>query len=456
MSQTYCVVDIEATGGNHRSGRIIEVGIVKVQDAKVISEYSVLINPLQTMDKYVSKLTGITDLDLKDAPEFNETAEEMLDFLGDSVFVAHNATFDYTYLRTEFRRAGIDYNANQLCTLDISRKLFPEEESYSLGKLSRSLGIQVEDRHRALGDAAATARLFIKCLQEPEGADAVEEFMREKALGSEEVVGQVAITDNLSANLPDEPGVFLFKSKKKKVLYVGRGDSIKNATQKLLSGSRKYERFTQHINDIESVEFELTGNELLAELLFYQRVFKLRPLLNIHLKQLEYRYVIGVIKRKDKAKLAISRVRDRAGVVLSYFKDYKSAEKQLRLLIERHDVPADCYLEGLQTFNRIKKEDIKLNGKWAKEAPFNSLLREKRRSMPNGWFRGAGIKVNENVVFRIDKGRFIGYAKVMEEELMAQLSNGLANELHTIEVNGLEKVCWHYLRETNQYVKIKP
>jgi len=456
MSQTYCVVDIEATGGNHRSGRIIEVGIVKVQDAEVVSEYSVLINPLQSMDKYVSKLTGITDLDLKDAPEFNETAQEMLDFLGDSVFVAHNAAFDYTYLRTEFRRAGIDYNANQLCTLDICRKLFPDEESYSLGKLSRSLGIQVEDRHRALGDAAATARLFIKCLQEPGGNDAIEEFMREKALGSEEIVGQVAITDNLSANLPDEPGVFLFKSKKKKVLYVGRGDSIKNATQKLLSGSRKYERFTQHINDIASVEFELTGNELLAELLFYQKVFKLRPLLNIHLKQLEYRYVIGVIKRNDKARLAISRVRDRAGIVLSYFKDYKSAEKQLRQLIERHDVPDDCYLEGLQTFNRIKKETIKLNGKWAKEPPFSSLLRERRYAMPNGWFRGAGIKVNENVVFRIDKGKFMGYAKVMEQDLMARLSNGLANELSTIEVRGLEKVCWHYLRETNQYVKIKP
>lgn len=455
MNRTYCIVDIEATGGNHRSGRIIEVGMVKVQQGNIVSEYSVLINPLQSMDKYVSKLTGITDADLKHAPEFGEVADDMLDFLGDAIFVAHNATFDYTYLRTEFKRAGIDYNANQLCTLDLSRKLFPEEESYSLGKLSRSLGIQVEDRHRALGDAAATARLFIKCTQETGGADAVCEFMREKASGSDEAIGRVALTDNLSANLPDEPGVFMFKGDNNRVLYVGRGDSIKNATQKLLSGSRKYERFTQHINDIHSVEFELTGNELLAELLFYQRVFDLRPILNIHLKQLEYRYVICVLKKNDKVKLAITRVRDKVGVVLSYFKDYKSAEKQLRVLVERHHLGTEHFIEGLLNFNKVKKEAIKMNGKWAKEAPFNSLMREKRRAMPSGWFGGAGVRVNEKVIFRIDKGKFLGYAVLPESEVEAKINNGLNGSLNRIELPALEKVCWHYFRETNQYMKIK-
>lgn len=429
--------------------------MVKVRQGKVVSEYSVLINPLQSMDKYVSKLTGITDEDLKDAPEFDEVAPDMLDFLEDSIFVAHNATFDYTYLRTEFKRAGIDYNADQVCTLDLSRKLFPKEESYSLGKLSRSLGIEVEDRHRALGDAATTARLFIRCLEQP-GSDAVlNEFMREKASGSEEVMGQVALTDNLSANLPDEPGVFMFKGAKGNVLYVGRGDSIKNTTQKLLSGSRKYERFTQHIQNIKAVEFELTGNELLAELLFYQRVFKLRPMLNIHLKQLEYRYAICILKRNDKIRLAIVRVRDRVGIILSFFKDYKSAEKHLRVLLERHQVGPEYFMEGLQNFNKAKKEMLKMNGKWAKEAPFNSLLREKRRSMPSGWFGGAGVRAGERVIFRIEKGKFMGYAVVSDAEVNTQINNGLKDHLNDIEVPALEKVCWHYFRETNQYVKIK-
>jgi len=453
MSQTYCVVDIEATGGNHRSGRIIEVGMVRVHNQKVVSEYSTLINPLQPIDKYVSKLTGITDDDLKGAPEFHEVANEMLDFLGDSVFVAHNATFDYTYLRTEFKRFGLNYSADQVCTLDISRVLFPEEESYSLGKLCNSLGLVVEARHRALGDALTTAQLLIKCLGHEGGNKVLEDVIREKSLDNDKHIGQVAISDNLSSNLPDEPGIFYFKGKNGRVLYIGRGESVKRSAQKLLSGSKKYERFSNHLSDINSIEFERTGNELVAELKYYEKVLTQRPPLNIHLKQMEYRYAISVFKRNSKVFLGITRVRDKAGVVVSYFKDYKSAEKQMMHMMERYSLDPAQVREGLQSFKRKKRESIRLNEKWAKEAPFRYLVRDRRKLMPSGLFFGSGIKANTKVIFKIEKGVFRGYTTAEE----AALKNGGIKDLvfEGIAVAGVEKICWHYFRETNHYHILK-
>ena len=141
MERTYCVVDIEATGGNHKNGRIIEIGIVKIGQGRVIAEYSTLVNPQQPIDKYVSKLTGISDNDLANAPVFAQVAPKIIDFLGESIFVAHNATFDYAYLRAELRKIGVNYVTEQLCTIDLSRQIFPNEDSYSLGKLCQSLGL---------------------------------------------------------------------------------------------------------------------------------------------------------------------------------------------------------------------------------------------------------------------------------------------------------------------------
>ena len=158
----YAVVDIEATGGNHVKGRIIEIAIILFDAKKIVSEYSTLINPEVKIDWYVTKLTGIKNEMVADAPLFGEVAEEILNLTKGKVFVAHDVDFDYKFLKEELRKVELEFNEPKVCTLKLSEKHLPDASSYSLGKLCDEMGIPIpkEVRHRAAGDAIATAKLL--------------------------------------------------------------------------------------------------------------------------------------------------------------------------------------------------------------------------------------------------------------------------------------------------------
>ena len=158
----YAVVDIEATGGNHVKGRIIEIAIILFDGEKIVSEYSTLVNPEVKIDWYVTKLTGIKNSMVADAPLFADIAEEILRLTKGHIFVAHDVDFDYKFLKEELRKVGLDFNEPKVCTLKLSAKHLPDASSYSLGKLCDEMGIPIpkEVRHRAAGDAVATAKLL--------------------------------------------------------------------------------------------------------------------------------------------------------------------------------------------------------------------------------------------------------------------------------------------------------
>ena len=158
----YAVVDIEATGGNHIKGKIIEIAIYVFDGEKIIKEYSTLVNPEVKIDWYVAKLTGITNAMVKEAPVFADVAKEINEIVKGKIFVAHDVDFDYMFLKTELKKAGFDLNEPKVCTIKLSSKVYPDAASYSLGKLSEELGIHIpkEDRHRAAGDALATTKLL--------------------------------------------------------------------------------------------------------------------------------------------------------------------------------------------------------------------------------------------------------------------------------------------------------
>ena len=168
----YAVVDIEATGGNHIKGKIIEIAIYVFDGKKIIDEYATLINPETKIDWYVTKLTGITNDMVKDAPVFAEVAQKIADLLKGNIFVAHDVLFDYRFLNAEMKKAGVVINEPKVCTVELSKKYMPEAESYSLGKLCEALEIPIpdEDRHRAAGDALATTKLLKILLSEKKEA----------------------------------------------------------------------------------------------------------------------------------------------------------------------------------------------------------------------------------------------------------------------------------------------
>ena len=156
----YAILDIETTGGKYDEEGITEIAIYRFDGHEVTDQFISLINPERPIQDFVTKLTGINNKMLRNAPKFYEVAKRIVEITQDTIIVGHNAAFDYRILQTEFRRLGYDYVRTTLCTVELSQQLLPEKESYSLGKLVRSLGIPMSERHRASGDALATLNLL--------------------------------------------------------------------------------------------------------------------------------------------------------------------------------------------------------------------------------------------------------------------------------------------------------
>ncbi len=149
------IIDLETTGMTATADRITEIGIIRVVDNKVVEEWSTLVNPECSIPPDIQSLTGITNQMVKNAPTFRQIAEEVQARLYDHVFVAHNARFDYGFIKNEFRRLDITFTEEVLCTVRLARKLYPGYPSYSLDALRARHRLSMEGRHRAMGDARA-------------------------------------------------------------------------------------------------------------------------------------------------------------------------------------------------------------------------------------------------------------------------------------------------------------
>lgn len=156
----FSIIDIETTGNSYKFGKITEIAIYQHNGQEVTDSYSTLINPEMDIPYFITELTGIDNNMIKDAPKFYEVAKIIVEMTMGRTFVAHNASFDYKFIKEEFARLGYNYDRKTMCTVKLSRKLLPGHGSYSLGKLCADLGIEIDGRHRAAGDALATVKLF--------------------------------------------------------------------------------------------------------------------------------------------------------------------------------------------------------------------------------------------------------------------------------------------------------
>lgn len=156
----YCIIDIEGNGAAYRKESIIEIAIFRYNGHEITDQFFSLINPESEITPFVQKLTGITPKMVKTAPKFHEVAKRVIEITAGTTMVGHNVEFDYRMVRQSFKRLGYNFELETLDTIALSRQIFPDEESYSLGKLCRSLGVPHADHHRASGDARATLELF--------------------------------------------------------------------------------------------------------------------------------------------------------------------------------------------------------------------------------------------------------------------------------------------------------
>jgi len=268
-------VDLETTGGSVGEHRITEVGVVEVAAGQV-SRWCTLVDPRQAIPPFIQQLTGITNQMVLGAPTFDEIAPALLKRLEGKLFVAHNAAFDRGFLRAEFERAGFSFNPDVLCTVRLSRALFPAEKRHGLDALVERHALVPSDRHRALADADLIWQFWqqLPTLVPQEALDEqIERLTRRHRLAGD-------ITDELIDTAPAGHGVYAFYGENDAPLYVGRSVRVRQRVRAHLSGERRSSREQRMALQIRRVEWRATGGELGALLVEAQWIAALRPAFN--------------------------------------------------------------------------------------------------------------------------------------------------------------------------------
>ncbi len=280
LEQPVVIVDLETTGGSPLYHRIIEVGVIRLEPGKAPVRFSSLVAPGRYVPPFILHLTGIRQEKLDQAPRFEELALELQDLLKDAIFVAHNARFDYAFLKGEFERLGISFSARTLCSARFSRALYPEHRRHNLSILIERHGLKMENRHRALDDALAVHEFLEKAWRDRPGAfeKTWKHFLESRRL-------QTQIPQARFEALPEGPGVYLFYGEKRQLLYVGKSRNIKHRVMSHFysdyeSGSRL--SMTGQVLDVEALP---TAGEFSALMLESRLIKERLPLFNRRLRR---------------------------------------------------------------------------------------------------------------------------------------------------------------------------
>jgi len=288
----YCILDIETTGGQFNEEGITEIAIYKYDGHDIVDQFISLVNPKIPIQPFVVKLTGINNAMLRSAPKFYEVAKRIIEITENCIVVAHNASFDYRILQTEFRRLGFRFQKQTLCTVELSKKLIPGQESYSLGKLVRALGIPMADRHRATGDAMATVKLFKMLL-----AKDVEKEIIKSLVKTEIKSGMSPKLLDIVENLPSKTGIYYIHNEKGDLIYIGKSKNIKKRVNQHFTGTTAKCKKIQ--TEVYTVSFEETGSELIALLKESEEIKVNKPIYNRTHRKSIFQWALYVQKNEN-------------------------------------------------------------------------------------------------------------------------------------------------------------
>lgn len=302
----FAVVDIETTGGNASQGSITEIAILITDGKTILNRFNSLVNPMRPIPLFIEKLTGINDAMVRDAPIFADLAKDVHEILQDKIFVAHNVNFDYSFIAHQLSQHGFKLNSRKLCTVRLSRKIFEDLPSYSLGNLCRSLNISIRDRHRAMGDAEATATLFHKLL-ENDREKHMESMLKK---GSRDSYLPMYLSEHDLSAMPETPGIYYFHDAKGKIIYVGKAKRLKKRVASHFSNNSVSRKKQELMRMVNKISYKECGNELMMSVLESIEIKRIWPLFNRSQKKFENKYGIcsyidqkgilrlGVVKKK--------------------------------------------------------------------------------------------------------------------------------------------------------------
>jgi DNA polymerase-3 subunit epsilon len=445
----YAIIDIETTGGNAFTDRITEIALYVHDGEKVVDEFTSLLNPDRPIPPFVSRLTGISDEMVADAPRFHEIAKELVLRTEDCIFVAHNAQFDYSFIREEFRSLGYTYSRDYLCTVKLSRKILPGHPSYSLGNLCSRLGIQVENRHRAGGDAMATVKLFELLLKNDRDA-----FI-ERSIGNDHIHLRFppGFDPSIIHRLPESTGVYFLHDASGNVIYIGKSNNIR---KRILShfANKQSRKAIELRNSIRDITFEVTGDELIALLLESEEIKKQQPLFNRAQRRTFFNYGI-VEERPEKGYRLLKPVRMKPDVepVLP-----ASSMQEAKELLERltrkfrlcqklcglYPAKHACFKYG------IGQCDGACTGKEASESyneRVEAAIDSLRYRHVNFLIIGDGRTNDEDSVVQIENSKYVGFGYVDREFA----SDGIDTLIDAVEPRmdnrDVQRILRHFLNQ---------
>lgn len=334
----YTIIDIETTG---QGNKITEISIFKYENHQIVDEFTSLVNPKTPIPNFITALTGIDNYMVKDAPTFAEIADDILKITKGSVFVAHNVNFDYNIIRSEFKAINIDFKRRKLCTIRLSRKLLPGLPSYSLGKLCKSLNIEISDRHRARGDAEATVVLFEILLSQDNADKVFNDFLKTH---SREATLPSHLSKKNFDDLPNAAGIYYFKNKKGKIIYVGKAKNIKKRVL-----SHFYSKLDKELNlsrETTHIDFELSGSELIALLMEDAAIKHYFPEYNQAAKRKPKAYAIFSYQdRKGIKHLAYNALKSTPSPLLTFYTITDCRQYLEKLCMKFELCPKYCHLQ---------------------------------------------------------------------------------------------------------------
>ena len=414
----FAITDIETTGNGIKGNRITEVCVIIVQDGKVIDEYSSLVNPSQAIPLYIESLTGINDEMVSSAPQFSEIADKIEKITKDCVFVAHNVNFDYNIIKAEFSNLEREFKRKRLCTVRLTKKLIPGLFSYSLGNICTSINIPHIDRHRAKGDCDATVTLFQRCISLDPEFEVINQLLNQKTAAS-------YLPPNFKSSdfekLPVTTGVYFFKDKDGRPLYIGKAKNIKSRIKSHFQerSNRKYKL----MQETYSIDYELTGNELLALLRESELILKYYPKFNKAQKKVSRPYTLTSYHNQKGIEQFALHKNKIAPVSWMKFYTREEAIKFLEYMCQEFELcPKYCGLQAgvkvcdhykINTCGGVCKNEIGIdeyNSRVEKAVEFigryedSCLLVEKGRSR------------NEKSFIYLNKGRYAGFGYIDSSE----------------------------------------
>lgn len=401
----FAIVDIETTGGFPEQHGMTEIAIVLHNGTEVEGKYETLVNPHQPIPPYIANMTGISDAMVAKAPSFNEVAPTIFNLLNGRIFVAHNVNFDYSFVKYHLQKAGYQLHEAKLCTIRLSRKVFPGLRKYGLGHLCRELDIPIENRHRAGGDALATTQVLDLVLRH-NGMRLIKEMLKKDNHGQ---ILPAHLPENQVSALPHKPGVYYFHDRKDKVLYVGKAKNLKKRVLSHFTGldiSKKRQELLRTVHRISHVE---CPTEFIASLFESVEIKRLWPVHNKSQKRFEQ--VWGIYRFEDNRgylRLAIDKKRKHLQPVAS-FALLADAHRMLWKLVKMHDLhPALCFLDltPQQQWPEVDDYNQRVIAamQWVTEQKETFVIRDQSACVlvENGVFYGMGTTTADIAIHELD------------------------------------------------------